>query len=66
MQINDDLKPEYKQIIREAVVELFQEVLEGNLQTNQVIQLEDHLLDIIGNKIGNYTVEVYGTSLRER
>tara|TARA_A100001201_G_scaffold26394_1_gene29279 strand:- start:938 stop:1126 length:189 start_codon:yes stop_codon:yes gene_type:complete len=62
MQIDDDTRLE----IRQIVVQMFKDVVEGNLQTNQVIQLEDHLLDIIGNKIGNYTVEVYGTSLRER
>jgi hypothetical protein len=45
---------------------MFKDIVEGNLQTNHVIQLEDHLLDIIGNKIGNYEVNVYGTSLRER
>ena len=65
MQI-DELKPEYKQIIREAVVELFQEVLEGNLQTNQEIQLEDCLQDIMSKKIDNYEVEVYGVTLKER
>ena len=62
MQIDDDTRLE----IRQIVVQMFKDVVEGNLQTNQVIQLEDHLLDIIGNKIGNYTVEVYGTSLKER
>ena len=62
MQIDDDTRLE----IRQIVVQMFKDVVEGNLQTNQVIQLEDHLLDIIGNKISNYTVEVYGTSLRER
>ena len=62
MQIDDDTRLE----IRQIVVQMFKDVVEGNLQTNQVIELEDHLLDIIGNKIGNYTVEVYGTSLRER
>jgi len=62
MQIDDDTRLE----IRQIVVQMFKDVVEGNLQTNQVIQLEDHLLDIIGKKIGNYTVEVYGTSLRER
>ena len=62
MQIDDDTRLE----IRQIVVQMFKDVVEGNLQTNQVIQLEDHLLDIIGNKIGNYEVNVYGTSLRER
>ena len=62
MQIDDDARLEIEWI----VVKMFKDIVEGNLQTNHVIQLEDHLLDIIGNKIGNYTVEVYGTSLRER
>ena len=62
MQINDDTRLE----IRQIVVDLFKEVLEGNLQTNQEIQLEDCLQDIMSNKIGNYEVNVYGTSLRER
>ena len=55
-----------KQVIREIVVELFQEVVEGNLQTNQEIQLEDCLQDIMSKKINNYEVNVYGVSLRER
>lgn len=62
MQIDDDTRLEIEWI----VVKMFKDVLEGNLQTNHVIQLEDHLLDIIGNKIDNYEVNVYGTSLRER
>lgn len=60
-QINDDARLEIEWI----VVQMFKDIVEGNLQTNHVINLEDHLLDIIANKIGNYTVEVYGTSLRE-
>ena len=52
-------------MIRKTIVELFKEVSEGNLQTNQEIQLEDYLMDIIANKISNYKVEVYGVSLRE-
>ena len=56
---------ETKFYIRQIVVELFKEVVEGNLGTKQVIQLEDHLLDIIKNKLDNYKVEVYGVSLRE-
>ncbi len=52
-------------MIQEIVVELFKEVLEGNLRTNQVIQLEDYLHDIIRNKVDNYKVEVYGVSLKE-
>ena len=54
-----------KFMIRKTIVELFKEVSEGNLQTNQEIQLEDYLMDIIANKISNYKVEVYGVSLRE-
>ena len=61
MHINDTTK----QMIREIVVELFKEILEGNLRTNQVIQLEDYLNDIIRNKVDNYKVEVYGVSLKE-
>ena len=61
MQINDTTKL----MIQEIVVELFKEVLEGNLRTNQVIQLEDYLHDIIRNKGDNYKVEVYGVSLKE-
>jgi len=61
MYINDTTR----QMIREIVVELFKEVIEGNLRTNQVIQLEDYLNDIIRNKVDNYKVEVYGVSLKE-
>ena len=62
MHINDTAR----QMIREIVVELFKEVLEPNTSANkQVIQLEDHLYDIIRNKLDNYKVEVYGVSLRE-
>ena len=62
MHINDTTR----QMIREIVVELFKEVLEPNASANkQVIQLEDHLYDIIRNKLDNYKVEVYGVSLKE-
>ena len=61
MHINDTTKL----MIQDIVVELFKEILEGNLRTNQVIQLEDYLNDIIKNKVDNYKVEVYGVSLRE-
>ena len=61
MQINDTTKL----MIQEIVVEFFKEVIEGNLRTNQVIQLEDYLNDIIRNKVDNYKVEVYGVSLKE-
>jgi len=60
-----EIDSETKFYIRQIVVELFKEVVEGNLGTNQVIQLEDHLHDIIKNKLDNYKVEVYGVSLRE-
>lgn len=60
-----EIDAETKFYIRQTVVELFKEVVEGNLGTNQVIQLEDHLHDIIKNKLDNYKVEVYGVSLRE-
>lgn len=53
-------------MIREIVVELFQEVLQPNPTDNkQVIQLADTLDDIIKNKVDNYKVEVYGVSLKE-
>lgn len=61
MHINDTTKL----MIQDIVVELFKEILEGNLRTNQVIQLEDCLNDIIKNKVDNYRVDVYGVSLRE-
>ena len=60
-----EIDSETKFYIRQIVVELFKEVVEGNLGTNQVIQLEDHLHDIIKNKLDNYKVEVYGVSLKE-
>ena len=61
MQINEL----NKQIIRDIVVELFHEVLEVNLQTNQEIQLEDCLQDIMSKKIDKYEVKVYGVTLQE-
>jgi len=62
MYINDTTR----QMIREIVVELFQEVLQPNPTDNkQVIQLTDTLDDIIKNKVDNYKVEVYGVSLKE-
>lgn len=61
MQIDDDARLEIEWI----VVKMFKDIVEGNLQTNHVIQLEDHLLDIIKNKLDNYKVEVYGVSLKE-
>ena len=61
MQIDDDVRLEIEWI----VVKMFKDIVEGNLQTNHVIQLEDHLHDIIKNKLDNYKVEVYGVSLKE-
>jgi len=61
MHINETTK----QMIREIVVELFKEVSERNLQTNQEIELEDCLMDIISNKLNNYKVDIYGISFRE-
>jgi len=62
MYINDTTR----QMIREIVVELFQEVLQPNPTDNkQVVQLTDTLDDIIKNKVDNYKVEVYGVSLKE-
>jgi len=60
-----EIDSETKFYIRQIVVELFKDIIEGNLRTNQVIELEDHLYDIIRNKLDNYKVEVYGVSLRE-
>jgi len=54
-----------KFMIRKTIVELFKEVSEGNLQTNQEIELEDCLMDILSNKLNNYRVYIYGVSLRE-
>ena len=62
MHINDTTR----QMIREIVVELFQEILQPNPDANkQVIKLTDTLDDIIKNKVDNYKVEVYGVSLKE-
>jgi len=64
MQINDTTK----QIIREIVVELFKEVASkqtfGN--SDEVIQLDEHLHDWTGRKIDNYKVKVYGARLEEK
>ena len=62
MYINDTTR----QMIREIVVELFEETLKPIPYDNkQVIQLTDTLDDIIKNKVDNYKVEVYGVSLKE-
>ena len=59
-----EIDAETKFYIRQIVVELFKEILEGK-RTDEVIQLEDNINDIIRNKLDNYKVEVYGVSLRE-
>ena len=59
-----EIDAETKFYIKQIVVELFKEILEGK-RTNEVVQLEDHLYDIIRNKLDNYKVEVYGVSLKE-
>ena len=64
MHINETTK----QMIREIVVELFQEVASkqtfGN--SDEVIQLDEHLHDWVGRKIDKYNVKVYGARLEER
>jgi len=67
MQLNE-LKPEYKQIIREVVVELFKEVADGKTfgVSDDVLQLDEHLNDWTGRKIDKYTVNVYGATLQEK
>ena len=66
MQINE-LKPEYKQIIREVVVELFKEV--ASKQTfgvsDDVLMLDEHLHEWTSRKLDKYKVNVYGVSLQE-
>ena len=64
MQINE-LKPEYKQIIREVVVELFKEIVEENFDDKQTLMLNEWLQDIMSKKIDKYNVNVYGVSLQE-
>lgn len=64
MHINETTK----QMIREIVVELFKEVASkqtfGN--SDEVIQLDEHLHDWVGAKIDKYNVKVYGARLEER
>ena len=64
MQI-DELKPEYKQIIREVVVEMFKETVEENFDDTQILMLHEWLQDIMSKKIDNYKVNVYGVTLQE-
>ena len=64
MHINETTK----HMIREIVVELFKEVASkqtfGN--SDEVIQLDEHLHDWVGRKIDKYNVKVYGARLEER
>ena len=53
-------------MIREIVVELFKEITDPNNRNNEVFHLEQHLHDIISDKIDKYEVNVYGVSLQER
>ena len=66
MQI-DELKPEYKQIIREVVVELFKEVASNQTfgVKDDVLMLDEHLHDWTSRKLDKYKVNVYGVSLQE-
>lgn len=64
MHINETTK----HMIRQIVVELFKEVASkqtfGN--SDEVIQLDEHLHDWVGRKIDKYNVKVYGARLEER
>ena len=55
-----------KQMIREIVVELFKEITDPNNKNNEVFYLEQHLHDIISDKVDKYEVNVYGVSLQEK
>jgi len=64
MHINETTK----QIIREIVVELFKETADSQVfgVNKQVLMLNEHLQDILSNKIDKYKVKVYGATLEER
>ncbi len=62
MQIDDDTRLE----IRQIVVEMFKETVEQNFDDKEILMLHEWLQEIMSNKIDNYEVNVYGTSLRER
>lgn len=56
-----------KQMIREIVVELFQELVSKKDWTaDEVIHLDAHLDEWTSRKIDNYKVNVYGARLEER
>ena len=57
-----------KQMIREIVVELFKETADSQVfgVNKQVLMLDEHLQDIMSNKIDKYDVKVYGVRLEER
>ena len=63
MHINETTK----QIIREIVVELFKETADSQVfgVNKQVLMLNEHLQDILSNKIDKYKVKVYGATLEE-
>ena len=63
MQINDTTK----QMIREIVVELFEETASSQVFgiNKQVLMLNEHLQDILSKKIDKYKVNVYGVTLQE-
>ena len=64
MHINETTK----KIIREIVVELFKETADSQVfgVNKQVLMLNEHLQDILSNKIDKYKVKVYGATLEER
>lgn len=64
MHINETTK----HMIRQIVVELFKEVASKQTSGNsdEVIQLDEHLHDWVGRKIDKYNVKVYGARLEER
>ena len=56
-----------KQMIREIVVELFQDLVSKKDWTaDEVIQLDEHLHEWTSRKIDNYEVKVYGARLQEK
>ena len=64
MHINETTK----QMIREIVVELFEETATSQVfgVNKQVLMLNEHLQDILSKKIDKYGVKVYGATLEER
>ena len=64
MHINETTK----QMIREIVVELFEETASSQVFgiNKQVLMLNEHLQDILSKKIDKYDVKVYGARLEEK